>query len=83
MNDAHYAASPESVFGGRAGLSQHLLNQANALSDPYVDERPLPLRGWRPPSGLPAHWYVRPPRNQDSWRPTELLDGGRILKEQY
>ena len=73
MNDAHYAASPESVFGGRAGLSQHLLNQANALSDPYVDERPLPLRGWRPPSGLPAHWYVRPPRNQDSWRPTELL----------
>ena len=62
MNDAQYAASPESMFGGRAGLSQQILAQGNALENPYVDERTVPFRGWRPPSelgDLPAHWYSR------------------------
>jgi len=76
MNDAQYESANNPLTNpDPAALGRTMLAQADAISDPYVDEEPVPFGRWSPPTepgDLPARWFAIPPLG-DEYRPTALL----------
>jgi hypothetical protein len=74
MNDAQYDVRSDPM-GGPQAMGHAIMAQTQARYEPYVDEEPVSLGRWRPPTeegDFPARWFARPPNDPFSYRPTAL-----------